>query len=88
MHKFLIQASNSTIEITFALLLDYPIFCIFHVLCFCSRGIFVLETSQNVQRYISCIFPRSVSIGRKIRFEKSIYLEEKRKVFNTWLEAV
>lgn len=50
----------------------------------------MLETSQNVQRYIpvSCIFPRSVSIGRKIRFEKSIYLEEKRKVFNTWLEAV
>lgn len=89
MHKFLIQASNSTIEITFALLLhDYPISAVFFTWYIRSRGIFVLETSQNVQRYISCIFPRSVSIGRKIRFEKSIYLEEKRKVFNTWLEAV
>lgn len=39
----------------------------------------MLETSQNVQRYISCIFPRSVSIGRKIRFEKSIYFEEKKE---------
>ena len=82
MHKFLIQASNSTIEITFALLLhDYPISAVFFTWYIRSRGIFVLETSQNVQRYIpvSCIFPRSVSIGRKIRFEKSIYFEEKKE---------
>lgn len=94
MHKFLIQASNSTIEITFALFLNYPISCIFHVIHTFSVSVLEVFSCSKLLRMCRDISPCRVyshdryrSVGR-FALRRVFTWRKKRKVFNTWLEAV
>ena len=92
MHKFLIQASNSTIEITFALFLNYPISCIFHVIHTFSVSVLEVFSCSKLLRMCRDIYrvyshDRYRSVGR-FALRRVFTWRKKRKVFNTWLEAV